>query len=550
MSAAREERGDPNVGGAGRAAAWETLMILGLFFLYAGCPPPDVNEAHYLAKAKHYWDPQWCASDGFLESTDAHTVFYWTFGWLTRWLALPAVAWVGRMVTWSLLAWAWQRLSYAIVPRRNVSVLTAGLFLLFLDRCHLAGEWVVGGVEAKGFAYVLVFCGLRSLVRGEWRAVWIWLGMSSAFHVLVGGWSVVAAAVAWLMSGPSRTPLRLMIPSLIGGFALALAGLLPAVDLTLGVDAETTQQANVIYVYGRLGHHLAPGQFALDRILWFGLLVMIWAVLWWRLRPAPPPWAGLNRFAVGTLVIATAGVLVDVLLRSRPGIAAELLRFYWFRASDMALPTVTAIGIPTLLVLWQGSHPRRARGGWWACAAASAAFVLAVYAGHLDDFRPRAEVQARPVSRGNKAAAEARYRAWRDACAWIAVHTDPDDRFLTPRDQQTFKWHAGRAEVVSWKDIPQDAAGIVRWWRLLEELHPPLASGSGIAAWSDSQLAEIAQRHHVDYILVDQTRVFRNLRFQRVYPVTSRARPYFVLYRVPEVTKEEEGDARRGRRRP
>ena len=49
-------------------------------------------------------------------------------------------------------------------------MLSAALFLVLNDRMHMAGEWVIGGVEAKGFAYVLVFVGLERLVRGRWNA--------------------------------------------------------------------------------------------------------------------------------------------------------------------------------------------------------------------------------------------------------------------------------------------------------------------------------------------------------------------------------------------
>ena len=58
----------------------------------------------------------------------------------------------------------------------------------------MAGEWMIGGLEAKGLAYVFVLLALGALARGRWRAVWPLLGAASAFHVLVGGWSVVAAA--------------------------------------------------------------------------------------------------------------------------------------------------------------------------------------------------------------------------------------------------------------------------------------------------------------------------------------------------------------------
>src|SRR4051794_18692182 len=178
-------------------AAFEIVWIFLIFFLFAGSLPPDVGESHYLVKAKHYWQPAWCAGDLFLESRDAHATFYWTFGWVTRLCSLMATAWIGRAVTWLLLAWSWRRLSWAVVPRPLASLLSAGLMLLFLRNFHLAGEWIVGGVEAKGCAYVLVLLALEAMVRGSWPVAIVLAGAAGAFHVLVGGWTVVAIGIAW-----------------------------------------------------------------------------------------------------------------------------------------------------------------------------------------------------------------------------------------------------------------------------------------------------------------------------------------------------------------
>src|SRR5690606_9107651 len=87
-------------------AAWEILLIFGLFFVSAADPVPGVNESHYLTRLRHAIDPTYCAGDLFLESQDAHVTFVWAFGWLTSFLSLEAVAWGGRIVTWLALAWA------------------------------------------------------------------------------------------------------------------------------------------------------------------------------------------------------------------------------------------------------------------------------------------------------------------------------------------------------------------------------------------------------------------------------------------------------------
>ena len=66
----------------------EVLLIVLVFFIAAGDPPPHVNESHYLCRLKHFWNPDWCAGDLFLESTDTQVAFIWLFGWVTRWLSL------------------------------------------------------------------------------------------------------------------------------------------------------------------------------------------------------------------------------------------------------------------------------------------------------------------------------------------------------------------------------------------------------------------------------------------------------------------------------
>ena len=181
-----------------RQAILETLLIFAVFCLQGAWPVPEVNEPYYLGKAIHYWNPQWASSDWFLQTADTHAVFYFSVGWLALLLKPAAFAWTVRLLTWALLAWSWQRLSRAVVPRAWASVLTATLFVFLLQHYNMAGEWVVGGAEAKGFAFALMFLALEALVEGYWNRMWLLLGLAPAFHILVGGWAAVAAGAVWL----------------------------------------------------------------------------------------------------------------------------------------------------------------------------------------------------------------------------------------------------------------------------------------------------------------------------------------------------------------
>lgn len=518
-----------------RWALAEVGLLFLVLFLWGGGPPPETNEAHYLAKARHYWNPDWCRGDFFLESADAHLVFYWTLGWAAAILPLPAAAWVGRVLMWGLQAWSWQRLSWAVAPRPLLSVLTGALFLVLLDTCELAGEWVADGVEAKSFAFVLVFLALEAIVRNRWNAAWLLLGGASAFHVLVGGWTVIAAGVAWLLSFQDRPRLLSMLPALMGGLLLALPGLIPGVLLTRGLDPATVAQANETYVYYRLSHHLLPSAFAGAKYAAHLSLLAVFGVLCFTTLQCGAAEKGLRRIwgmAVGAVLIGLAGIGVFLITQHDPAVAARWLRFYFFRLSDAAVPLAASLTVATLFMRMEIRRPRVATTLLVVAVLIAAAGVGERFVRRQRDFRPGADRQSLPSYAGDSQATYAVYDAWRRMGEWVRENTPPDARFLTPRAQQTFKWYAHRPEVVSWKDVPQDAAALVEWRRRFDDIYGPIG-WRGLTAYSDAQLLKLAQKYDVQYLVIDRTRATRRPKFERVYPQSSFENLYYEVYRIP-----------------
>ena len=187
-------------------AVLETGFVFAVFFLHGAWPTPDVNETDYLGKAQHFWNANAFSNDFFCNTKDAHGVYYWAFGWLTTWgWSLETVAWTGRIFTWLLLAIAWRGFSFTVLPRTWFSILSAELFMLLAEQAHMAGEWIVGGVEAKGFAWVFILWGLQALVRKRWNLAWVLLGVATSFHVVVGGWAAICLAIVWIASSRHQT---------------------------------------------------------------------------------------------------------------------------------------------------------------------------------------------------------------------------------------------------------------------------------------------------------------------------------------------------------
>ena len=518
--------------------AGEIALVFLVFFVQGAFPVPGANEPHYLSKARHYWQPEWCAGDFFLSTSDAHAVFYWMFGWFARWLPLEATAWCGRLLTWSLLAWAWTRLSWSLVPAPLYAVFSAALLVTLNDRFQMAGEWLIGGVEAKGFAYVLVLLGLESLVRGRWTATWLLLGAASSFHVIVGGWAVVAAMFVWLVS-PDRPSVTRTIGPLFGGLLLALPGLVPALALTAHVDPQVVNEANQIYVFERLSHHLVPQRFVPQFIVRHLLLIAA-LVLLIPLAGQDERWRRLRAFIVAAVGMAAVGMVIAMLVPSAPEVAAALLRYYWFRLSDVMVPVGVSLAVASILQRWQQTrHP------WHTLALAAALGAVTLHLGELVWLRhksslPQADLRIPTFaswdddSHAMNVDVEASLLAdWRRMCQWAADETPSDAVFLTPRLAHTFRWYSGRGEAISRKDLPQDAPSIVEWWRRLQRLHLA-AAGTPQARWRRSlaeltpdELRQIGRDLGAQYVI---TAASPPLALPRVGPRS----PNFAIYRLEQ----------------
>ena len=499
----------PKAAGNSRALLGAEIFLIALvFFLNARWPAPDGNETYYLEKAKHLWNPSWGRGVLFLESKNAHQVFYVLVGWLARFVSLWALAWIVRGCTWVLLAFAWQRLSFAVVPRRGWAVLSAALLVAANERSSMAGEWIVGGAEAKGLAYVLVFIALWRLFRNDWNRVWPLLGGAVSMHPLVGGWAFAAMALVWL-SGP-REPVRSPLPFLAGAL-LAIPGLWWALLLNVGTQPSIVHRAAEIMVFERVPHHLLPSAFSSSNMLrHFGLWILLATTMAFG-RPFPAGLARLQRFALSAMALAALGLLVAGVTKSRPGLQASVLQYYWFRLSDAVLPAVFVLTVLYLMTRLWISRPVRGR----------ALLILLALLGtmHLADRTRR--IQSATAPRSDWMLSEP--GAWRDVCAWVAGHTPESACFLTPPAGASFQWYSNRKDVVNWKDVPQDAVGIVTWWERMRDIHGP-ESPKGVAHAHRSlgelgavRLRQLGDEYDADYAIIARLPELPPLDLSEVY---------------------------------
>jgi hypothetical protein len=122
---------------------------------------------------------------------------------------------------------------------------------------------------------------------------------------------------------------------------------------------------------------------------------------------------------------------------------------------------------------------------------------------------------------------------WLSVCEFVRDQTDASALWLTPRNQQTFKWHTGRGEVAAWKDMPQDAASVVEWSRRLVDAYT-LDSERKLVPWTTEKIMELHQHYGFRYVLID-----RRVRGQSppllplLYPRSDEENSTFSVFEIP-----------------
>ncbi|QDU79362.1 hypothetical protein Pla110_10700 [Polystyrenella longa] len=430
------------------------ISLLGYSFVSA--PLPAANEPHYLTKAYHYWNPSWCNEDLFLESANAHLVFYQTFGLLTVLFPFPVAAVIGRSLALLLFAVGWGFCMRPILPHRWGPLPAVWLFLAISSIGNFSGEWTIGGVESKVLAYGFLLFSLGHLFRAEYCRGGVHAGLAIAFHPVVGGWAVVAMAGALLwgyLSGLITLPMKRLCWATVLMLIASAPGLIPALLLVGGGVPE----ADYLQVYVRLGHHLDPMQFPPFAWLYYIALILVWLGGRITLRPIAAE-VLFTRFVAMTVLIATVGLIVGY--RTGPveemwfgSLRTGLLKFYFFRMADVFIPIGASVTVTRLLWQWYAGinatclqFPSSMRQGIVILLLVGVIVLPYTKAGHNPS-------RMKPW----------RKRDWVEACEWIKANTSEDALFMTPRHAWAFTWFSDRSEYFAYKNMPQDAVSLLEW---------------------------------------------------------------------------------------
>ena len=402
------------------------------------------NENVFLLGARARVDADFLPGDVFLHATAPVRA-------LSEWFAAPWVLWLPLVVATLCLrlviyaAFAGGLVSVVRQLRLNPWLVAAIVVVMVRFPSFLAGEWMVGGVEAKAMAYPAVLLGLGAALGNRWVWAGLFLGLATSFHLLVGAWSSLAilGALQWRGIGLDRL-VKAGVAWLVGA-SIAIYGVLRV----RGADPATEGfPVTELVVYFRNPHHMALG-WDLQIWLWAlpvvaGVLAMIGVLSSKRSLDSE---RRLARFAL--LVIAP--FFVGILAARMPG-GASFLRLYPFRGEALFLLISALVVAARVCRLLPGSLVRR--------GSVLAVGVLVV--GLAVQVLPN-QWSTLDAELGSYERASANAAAWQ----WVRDNVPQDAVVLCAPDNGEARHRMQRAVVVTFKGLPASGGGIERWYRRL-----------------------------------------------------------------------------------
>lgn len=247
----------------------QALALLGLTALLVAKPVPYSNEFSYLPRIKGVYSSTYLASDiTFSTSTNEYWLFDHLFGLFTYLFSLHTIAWCGRILCWIITFHALRKLGKRWDIPSWLITISIAIWLLF-NQAAIADEWVIGTFEAKCVAYILLIYGLDRICAGRDILSGILLGLSFAFHPLIGMWGILAAVPAQFIAKRNIIS-SVRITSISGIFSLI--GLIPL----LIMRSESTlpsEESLAYYLLVRFPFHCDPFSWSRSEML-FPFLIL------------------------------------------------------------------------------------------------------------------------------------------------------------------------------------------------------------------------------------------------------------------------------------
>jgi hypothetical protein len=330
------------------------------------------------------------------------------------------------------------------------------LFFKFFPVGNGAGEWMLGGLETKVFAYAFAIMSLASFLSKKYQKGLFFSGLALSFHLLVGIYNLFCLLPIFLFYQRETNGFFKKIFKALPIFLLAGAiGIYGIVYQFFLIEEDVSKLGWDIYVNIRVPHHTLPNQFPFETWIKTGVFTLLNITFFLKSKQRKVKL--MSAYALFSVIISLAGVLLFIALG-----ASHHLKYYFFRFSDSMLPFLTLLNIAAFIIENKEKlYSKKEKQLKYVVLIACLFFIIPKTKRFLSKI-----VTTTSISK-IKAATNKDI----PMTEWIKKNTEKTSIFITPPDAQYFYINAERSIFVSWKHSPQNANDMVAWYNRLKLLN-------------------------------------------------------------------------------
>lgn len=383
-------------------------------------------------------------------------LFSYTVGFFADTFGVIQTIIYGRLVSYILIVFS---ISTLLKPTKT----TFDSFLYFLSIVLFfrlfafgigAGEWMIGGLDTKVFAYAFAILSLSSFLCNKHQKGLLFSGLALSFHLLVGIYNLFCLLPIFLFYQRETNGFFKKFFKALPVFLLAGAvGIYGIVYQFFFIEEDISKLGWDIYVNIRVPHHTLPSHFPFTTWIKMGIFTVLNITFFLKSKQRKVKL--MSAYALFSVIISLVGLTIFIVSG-----ASHHLKYYFFRFSDVMLPFITLLNLVSFLIENKENLYSKKEKQLKYLVILVCLFFIIPKTNHFLAEATTSIPQIKASTNKDIVMTE-----------WINTHTKKNSVFITPPDAQYFYINAERPIFVSWKHSPQSANDMVEWYDRLKLLN-------------------------------------------------------------------------------
>lgn len=461
------------------------------------------SEMETIPYTHAYYDSTWLKNDWYLHSKiDYRHLFSFFTGFFVSHFGFLKTVYAGRILSYFLFSFSFLSLLRSLQISFMTGFFTLVIFFYYFNQNISAGEWMIGGLETKVFAYCFLLLSLSCFIRDNFKWGFLLAGLAFSFHFMIGGYFLFGLSALLLYKYLSS---RLQIRDLLKhSYWLLITGCLGFYGVFKGVimifhDINPKSEFYwEYYVKMREPHHTLP-LWGKQTYLFFAIFIGFHLFILLK-KNVDQRMKDIAVFSISGFVFTVIGLMIYFFGN------ITNMRFFFFRFSDSMLPLLTLL----LLLHWMlnldvEKYWEILKGNWKKTVVFSwivISIVLFSFNG-ISNFKKIVTLKSKEEFDPEMA-------------KWIKAQTSKNSVFLIPIDLKTFYTDVERACFVTFKHCPHNSVDFIEWYNRLKILNKNMhiKNTGGLAIdeinfnynrLTELEIMEIGKKYKIDYIITSST---------------------------------------------